>query len=284
MKKAGCIYIMTNPSFKEWVKIGYADDVEKRLADLNGSSAVPFSFHIYATLDVTERLSDCKYLHKLLDMLNSDLRSIEKDESGKVTRRREFYNIAAEDAYDIFECIAGISHLKLTRYDMSKEEKKENEAANIIHESFEFTRAARYTFWSELIAYASDNKEFTKAFPGHRRASYDHWHNLPIGTSHAHIALTVNSRRNGVAVELYIPNNKKLYSELLVHKKEIDANISSELEWQPLEDKSAARIILRNECGDYRKFNSAEQDEAYDWLLSTAVKFKNAFAKYISSK
>lgn len=31
MKDTGCIYILTNPSFKEYVKIGYATNLEKRL-------------------------------------------------------------------------------------------------------------------------------------------------------------------------------------------------------------------------------------------------------------
>ena len=31
MEKQGVIYILTNPSFPEYVKIGYADDIEKRL-------------------------------------------------------------------------------------------------------------------------------------------------------------------------------------------------------------------------------------------------------------
>ena len=29
-KKKGVIYILTNPSFPDYVKIGYADDVEKK--------------------------------------------------------------------------------------------------------------------------------------------------------------------------------------------------------------------------------------------------------------
>lgn len=41
---AGYIYILTNPSFPEYVKIGYADDVEKRLAQLNRSECIPFLF------------------------------------------------------------------------------------------------------------------------------------------------------------------------------------------------------------------------------------------------
>lgn len=34
MAKNGVIYILTNPSFPQFVKIGYADDVENRVAML----------------------------------------------------------------------------------------------------------------------------------------------------------------------------------------------------------------------------------------------------------
>ena len=68
-EKCGVIYILTNPSFPEYIKIGYADDVEARVKQLNNSEAVPFSFHIYATFDVTERLTDIK-LHKFIDTIN----------------------------------------------------------------------------------------------------------------------------------------------------------------------------------------------------------------------
>lgn len=47
----GYIYIMTNPSFEEYVKIGYAKDVKQRLDELNHSSAVPFAFRVYATYE-----------------------------------------------------------------------------------------------------------------------------------------------------------------------------------------------------------------------------------------
>ena len=35
IKKAGVIYILITPSFPEYVKIGYADDIDKRLQQLN---------------------------------------------------------------------------------------------------------------------------------------------------------------------------------------------------------------------------------------------------------
>lgn len=36
----GYIYILTNPFFKEYVKISYATDVKQRLDELNRSTAV----------------------------------------------------------------------------------------------------------------------------------------------------------------------------------------------------------------------------------------------------
>ena len=62
----GVIYILTNPSFPQYVKIGYADNVESRLKDLNRSECIPFAFRIYATYEVEERLTDLK-LHALID-------------------------------------------------------------------------------------------------------------------------------------------------------------------------------------------------------------------------
>lgn len=46
--KTGVIYILTNPSFPDYVKIGYADDVDRRLKELNRSECIPFAFRLYA--------------------------------------------------------------------------------------------------------------------------------------------------------------------------------------------------------------------------------------------
>jgi hypothetical protein len=92
MENKGVIYILTNPSFPEYVKIGYADDVEARVKQLNNSEAVPFSFHIYATFDVTERLTD-KKLHNFIDTLNPELRSKEK-----IGDKIEYYGMSTKRA------------------------------------------------------------------------------------------------------------------------------------------------------------------------------------------
>ena len=48
-QKPGYIYILTNPSFPDYVKIGYADDVKSRLKQLNRSESTPFAFRCYAS-------------------------------------------------------------------------------------------------------------------------------------------------------------------------------------------------------------------------------------------
>ena len=100
----GYIYILTNPSFPQYGKLGYATDVKQRLAELNRSTAVPFAFRVYATYEVDSALSD-KKLHSILGKLNPDLRSAEEVDGKR--RIREFYAMPPEDAYAILEAIAG---------------------------------------------------------------------------------------------------------------------------------------------------------------------------------
>lgn len=116
----GVIYILTNPAFPQFVKIGYADDIEKRLNELNRSECLPFSFRVYATYEVNSRLSDLK-IHSIIDKLNPNLRSIETFKGKK--RVREFYAMSAEDAYAILEAIAEIHGCidKLKRIALSDE-------------------------------------------------------------------------------------------------------------------------------------------------------------------
>ncbi len=104
--KHGVIYILTNPSFPDYVKIGYASDIEKRLKQLNRSETIPFAFRVYAIYEVESTLTD-KELHKLIDKLNPDLRTIETFDGKE--RVKEFYAMSAEDAYSLLECIAKIS-------------------------------------------------------------------------------------------------------------------------------------------------------------------------------
>ena len=140
----GVIYILTNPSFEHYVKIGYADDMEKRLKQLNQSECIPFAFRVYATYEVDNRLTDLK-LHRIIDKLNPNLRAIENFEGKQ--RVREFYAMSPEDAYGILEAIAQINGCeeKLHRGVMSEAEKEAVEIAEEIREERK-ERVAPFSF------------------------------------------------------------------------------------------------------------------------------------------
>ena len=129
-KSAGVIYILTNPSFPEYVKIGYADDINRRLKELNRSECIPFAFRVYATYEVNSRLSDLK-IHSIIDKLNPNLRSI--DDFNGQKRVREFYAMPPEDAYDILEAIAEI-HGCSDKLTLVKPSEVEIEAEETAHE------------------------------------------------------------------------------------------------------------------------------------------------------
>lgn len=109
MEKDGYIYILTNKSFPDWVKIGYADNLQKRLDQLNSHESTPFAFELYAHYRVGERLKDLN-VHSLIDSINPNLRSIDMV-NGKL-RKREFYKMTKEQAYLILKNIAAINGME----------------------------------------------------------------------------------------------------------------------------------------------------------------------------
>ena len=154
----GVIYILTNPSFPEYVKIGYAKDIEQRLLQLNRSETIPFAFRVYATYDVVTPLSDL-ILHDLIDGLNPDLRAIETFNGKK--RTREFYEMTPEYAYNILSSIAKLSGTE-SRLKRIKPEGHEVEDMKIAEEAEKAYRRGPFTFSSvginpgEIISFVPD--------------------------------------------------------------------------------------------------------------------------------
>ena len=154
----GVTYILTNPSFPEYVKIGYAKDIEQRLLQLNRSETIPFAFRVYATYDVVTPLSDL-ILHDLIDGLNPDLRAIETFNGKK--RTREFYEMTPEYAYNILSSIAKLSGTE-SRLKRIKPEGHEVEDIKMAEEAEKAYRRGPFTFSSvginpgEIISFVPD--------------------------------------------------------------------------------------------------------------------------------
>ena len=101
MEKTGYIYVLTNESFhrENWIKIGYATDVAKRVKELSNTS-VPLPYEVYCTYEIP-RINGTKdpdkLLHDLIMSLNPSLR---------ISPNREFFEMQPWDAYELLSAIA----------------------------------------------------------------------------------------------------------------------------------------------------------------------------------
>lgn len=101
MSDTGYIYVLTNESFHRdnWIKIGYAEDVEKRVKELSNTS-VPLPYEVYCTYEIP-RIKGVKdpdkILHDIITKLNPSLR---------ISPNREFFEMMPWEAYDMLYAIA----------------------------------------------------------------------------------------------------------------------------------------------------------------------------------
>jgi len=135
------------------------------------------------------------------------------------------------------------------------------------------TKLKQLAFWTDLREYAkkaAPQLRFQKPFP-------QHWTNLSIGSSDANLALTVRSKEKLLGVELYIPDNKELFAQLLESREAItrELAVDGELEWMELPERKASRIRVSHP-GDFAEESSHEPQ--FDWLVATASNFKKVFA------
>ncbi len=130
MDKKGYIYILTNKSFKDnCIKIGYSVDVERRVKDLSGSG-LPYDYEIYCTYEIPASQKADKSLHRLIQMLNPSLR---------ITPNREFFDIAPEVAYKMFEEMA-VMHGREDKLKLYKNDLIDKEESHKRGEPFSFTK------------------------------------------------------------------------------------------------------------------------------------------------
>ena len=130
MNKVGYIYILTNKSFKDnCIKIGYSVDVERRVKDLSGSG-LPYDYEIYCTYEIPASQKADKSLHRLIQMLNPSLR---------ITPNREFFDMAPEVAYKMFEEMA-VMHGREDRLKLYKNDEIDKEESHKRGEPFSFTK------------------------------------------------------------------------------------------------------------------------------------------------
>lgn len=133
-------------------------------------------------------------------------------------------------------------------------------------------KALQHKFWDGFKEYAHQQNwklRLRKTYP-------QHWYDISFGRSDCHIALTINSQKNELGCEVYIPDSQETFDTFLAHKEEINSNIQG-LEWMALPTKKASRV-KKVIPGDLT--NESEWNNYYKWLGESAVEFQRTFSKF----
>ncbi len=135
------------------------------------------------------------------------------------------------------------------------------------------TKLQQLEFWTRFKNYVSSNNSKVKL----RTPRPQHWYDISIGSSEAHVALTINTRENLMGCELYIDKNKEFFGFLQERKENIEKILEVKLDWT---DANKASMIKTKAPAD-DLFNQEKQEEYFKWLLDQTIKFAKIFGKYI---
>ena len=95
------IYILTNPLYAGYIKIGYASDLNARLCSLN--TGMLRDFEPYAVYETDVKNAD-KSLHAIIDDLAPIVRA--RVVNGQKVKDKEFFKLEPEQAYELLRHIA----------------------------------------------------------------------------------------------------------------------------------------------------------------------------------
>ena len=136
------------------------------------------------------------------------------------------------------------------------------------------SQSERLIFWTEMNKVLVERgKPFNV-----RKASTDHWYDVALGTSQAHITISLISKNNFITIEVCINNNKELYDKLYALKDEIEEKLDIKLEWLRLDNKKACRILTYINGLDFD--DHSNYPELVNKSIDTVIKFRNVFAPY----
>ena len=135
------------------------------------------------------------------------------------------------------------------------------------------TKLQQLEFWNKFKSYVQENDTRIRL----QTPRPQHWYDVSMGSSEAHISLTINSRENLIGCEIYINKDKELFEFLKERKDEIEKAIGEPIEW--IDAAVASRIKIKKEVTDL--FNQREAEKYFTWLYEKTVLFQKVFGRYL---
>lgn len=137
------------------------------------------------------------------------------------------------------------------------------------------SQSERLEFWNRFNEILIDRgKPFNV-----RKATTDHWYDVALGTSEAHVSINLVNKESVVCIDLYINDNKELFDSLYSKKDIIENDLGFKLIWDRLDNGKASRIKYKIKGLNYD--NHSNYDELMNKVIDTAIKMRDTFKKYI---
>ncbi len=145
---------------------------------------------------------------------------------------------------------------------------------NINNSEVSDTKLLQYNYWAKVQEYIDNNSDILKS----RNPQQQNWYDLALGTSQAHIMLSINSIKKYVTCNIYINDNKSLYDCLYAQKDDIERELGLKMEWNKMDNKKASTIEIIKEIDPMDENN---WEESIQWQVLTAEKLYYGFADKI---
>lgn len=134
------------------------------------------------------------------------------------------------------------------------------------------TKLQQLDFWTKFKGYVIEKDTRMRL----QTPRPQHWYNVSMGSSEAHVALTINSRENLLGCEIHISRNKELFKFLQERKDEIEKEIGEQAGW--VDAAVASRIKIKKEVPDL--FSQSDAENYFVWLYEKITLFQKVFGRY----
>lgn len=138
------------------------------------------------------------------------------------------------------------------------------------------TKLLQLELWEKFRDFAQEkglNVRLRKPYP-------QHWYDISLGSSFAHISLTASSQSRVIGCEVYMPDSKDLFFYLENLRQTIEQELGFAVSWEELPKKKASRIKVTREA----ELSLIDQWENYFcWFLEKIKAFQIVFPKHIKN-
>lgn len=135
-------------------------------------------------------------------------------------------------------------------------------------------KTKQLAFWEGFNDYCALNK----ASFNQRKPYPQHWYNVAVGSSKAHISLNIVKSRIGCS--LWISDSKPTFDKLITYREAIESKLGKELIWDRKDNAKASEIVIWN---DTIGLNASTErwDQAFKWLIDHCENYKTVFSEYL---